>query len=90
MIALGFSNQWIQGIIFCVNIERYTLLLNGEEVGPIISNRGLYQGYPLSPCLFIICTENLSILFSEVERKGWIHSCKVKVSCLRVSYLFFC
>ncbi|MBA0823383.1 hypothetical protein Goarm_020118, partial [Gossypium armourianum] len=49
---------------------KYSIVLNGEE-GEIISpSRGLKQGDPLSPCLFLICSEGLSTLMRLAENDG--------------------
>nr|KYP35200.1 hypothetical protein KK1_043790 [Cajanus cajan] len=56
---------------------KFQVLMNGEEVGPITPGRGLRQGDPLSPYLFIIYAEGLSSLLQQAEARGDIHGIKI-------------
>ena len=67
MLKLGFDNRWVDLMMLCVSTVRYNVLVNGREVGPIIPKRGLRQGDPLSPYLFILCAEGLSSLIKRAE-----------------------
>lgn len=81
MRKLGFAEQWLQLIMMCVSTVSYSFKLNGEPVGYIHPKRGIHQGDPLSPFLFVICAEGLSALFDawEQQRKYavclfvWVH-----------------
>ncbi|CAL1406862.1 unnamed protein product [Linum trigynum] len=57
---IGLPSSWISFIMFCVEHNRMRLLWNGELSGPIIPTRGVRQGDPLSPYLFLLCMERLS------------------------------
>ncbi|KAL9419883.1 hypothetical protein AB3S75_037613 [Citrus x aurantiifolia] len=75
--------------MLCVSTVSYKVVRNGAEVGPIILSRGLQQGDPLSPYLFIICAKGLSSLICNRERAGLLHGVKVARSAPSISHLFF-
>lgn len=89
MLRMSFDEGWVTLIMMCVSTVSYKVCRNGEEVGPIVPSRGLRQGDPLSPYLFIICAEGLSSLIRNRERAGLIHGVKVARSAPTVSHLFF-
>ena len=75
--------------MLCVSTVSYSVSVNGELVGPFSPGRGLRQGDPLSPYLFIICAEGLSSLIKQVERRGAIHGCRICRGAPRISHLLF-
>ena len=56
---LGFHTKWIDWVMECITIISYSLLINGNSKGKIQSSRGIRQGDPLSPCMFILRVEFL-------------------------------
>ena len=66
MRKLGFAKRWISMIMKCIRTVQYSILLDGVPKGYIIPSRGLRQGYPLSPYLFLLCAEGLSTLIHKL------------------------
>jgi hypothetical protein len=89
MEKMGFAPQWISWIMLCVESVDYSIIVNGNSVGPIIPGRGLRQGDPLSPYLFIICAEGLSALIRQAEARGDIHGVKICKNAPIISHLLF-
>ena len=51
------QNIFIKWIMACLTITNFTITLNGGPVGHFIGGRGLKQGDPLSPLVFVLTME---------------------------------
>ncbi|XP_019157949.1 PREDICTED: uncharacterized protein LOC109154672 [Ipomoea nil] len=89
LLALGFDNRWIELLMLCVTTVSYNFMINGSRSSSITPTRGLRQGDPLSPYLFIICAEGLSVLLQQAQNRGLIHGCRVARGAPPISHLFF-
>uniref|UniRef100_A0A453H898 Reverse transcriptase domain-containing protein n=1 Tax=Aegilops tauschii subsp. strangulata TaxID=200361 RepID=A0A453H898_AEGTS len=89
MIKLGFTRAWVNIIMKCVSTVRYQIKVNGTLTEQFTPSRGLRQGDPLSPYLFVICAEGLSALLHEAEENGTIHGVKDCPAAPRVSHMLF-
>ncbi|CAA7050644.1 unnamed protein product [Microthlaspi erraticum] len=89
MERLGFSTKWIQWIMQCLTTVTYCYLINGSAQGHVTPSRGLRQGDPLSPYVFILCSEVLSGLCNKAQQEGTLPGIRVATRSPRVNHLLF-
>ncbi|XP_060969468.1 uncharacterized protein LOC133036755 [Cannabis sativa] len=89
LLRMGFHRHWVHLIMSCVTSVSYNITHGGHSMGPILPTRGLRQGDPLSPYLFLICAEGLSLLFKHFERQHWLTGCRVARGSPVVSHMLF-
>ena len=89
MAKLGFPDAWIERVMTYVSTPSYSVCINGKAFGNITPSRGLRQGEPLSPYLFLLCAEGFTALLAKVEAEGRIHGAAIRRSTLTISHLLF-
>ncbi|GJX86071.1 reverse transcriptase domain-containing protein, partial [Tanacetum coccineum] len=87
--SFGFGNKWCSWIKVCLNSLKASILINGSPTSEFSIKRGLRQGDPLSPFLFILVMEGLHNAFEEAVGNSLITSVNIKNSTINVSHLFY-
>lgn len=83
---LVFNQRWISWIQHCVGSPSFSIIVNGTPSGFIKSSRGLRQCDPLSPYLFTLIMESLTVLPDLEVLKGNISLSRMNFN---VSHLIF-
>ena len=89
MIKMGFHTNCVALMMRCVSSIKYSVKINGQPCGNIAPTRGLRQGNPLSPLLFLICAEGLSALLKKVGEQGTLRGVVACTRVPKISHLFF-
>ncbi|CAN1812278.1 Uncharacterized mitochondrial protein AtMg01250, partial [Linum perenne] len=67
---LGFHTGWVKLMMNWVKPVEYAVNINGSLMDKFKPSRGLRQGCPLSPFLFILCAEGLLALVRREIGRG--------------------
>ena len=73
----------------CVTTVSYSYLVNDSAYGNVVPQRGIRQGDPLSPYLFILCGEVLSGLCRRAQESGIMTGIRLTKQCPRINHLLF-
>ncbi|XP_012442051.2 uncharacterized protein LOC105767072 [Gossypium raimondii] len=89
LLKMGFSNAWVVKIMDCVCSVRYRVKCNDTLSDVISPERGLRQGDPLSPYLFLFCMEALSRMLIESQGLNKLKGIRACKDGSRINHLFF-
>nr|GEX63523.1 RNA-directed DNA polymerase, eukaryota, reverse transcriptase zinc-binding domain protein [Tanacetum cinerariifolium] len=84
----GFGDRWCGWIYECLRTSRGSVLVNGSPTKEFQFFKGLKQGDPLAPFLFILVMESLHISFNRVVEAGLFQGIVLNSS-TQLSHLFF-
>ena len=89
LLTMGFDGRWVNLIMHCVTSVNYSFVINGRVKGAVRPSRGLRQGDPLSPYLFILVADAFSRMLLTAVQEKRIHGAKASRSGPEISHLLF-
>ncbi|XP_021835103.2 uncharacterized protein [Spinacia oleracea] len=87
LVLLDFPKHFVDMVMQCVTTPMFSLMLNGSMHGFFKSKRGLRQGDPISPQLFVICMEYLSRILNRVSS---MHQFQFHLRCKGIGLTHLC
>jgi hypothetical protein len=82
----GFGHCWRRAISLLLSTASSRILLNGEPGPPIFHQRGLRQGDPLAPMMFILALEPLQRLLKKATESGLLSPLSHSAARMRASF----
>jgi hypothetical protein len=89
MLKLGFSEGFVSLIMKCVQTVKFSVRVNGHFSDMFSPTRGIRQGDPISPYLFLLCAEGLSSLLKFSGPNYLAKGIRVGVHAPWISHLLF-
>ncbi|GKC20677.1 RNA-directed DNA polymerase, eukaryota [Tanacetum coccineum] len=88
-VKMGFGRKWCAWIRGCLESSVTSILVNGSPTNEFKIRRGLRQGDPLSPFLFILAMEGLHMLISRAIHSSQLHGLQIGNGDVTASHLFY-
>ncbi|KAL4278435.1 hypothetical protein GQ457_03G038090 [Hibiscus cannabinus] len=89
MEKMGFGPTWLKWIYCCLSTASISVLINGSPSNAFSIGRGLRQGCPLSPMLFILVAEALSVLIRSANKMSLFNGVRLGPSVPEITHLQF-
>nr|GEX41823.1 RNA-directed DNA polymerase, eukaryota, reverse transcriptase zinc-binding domain protein [Tanacetum cinerariifolium] len=85
----GFGDKWCKWIQCCLRSSRGSVIVNDSPMEEFQFDKGLKQGDPLSPFLFILVMESLHLSFQRIVDAGMFHGIKLREDLVNLSHMFY-
>ncbi|GKF04885.1 reverse transcriptase domain, reverse transcriptase zinc-binding domain protein [Tanacetum coccineum] len=84
---MGFGERWCKWVQTCQKSASVSVLVNGSPTLEFKMERGVKQGDPLSPFLFLVAAEGLNVTLKDAVRTGLYKGVKIGTSDIPIFHL---
>ncbi|XP_031115795.1 uncharacterized protein LOC116019654 [Ipomoea triloba] len=84
-----FNPDWIRNIMTCISTARFSILWDGQRSDFFNPSRGIRQGDPISPFIFVLCIERLCHLIQGAVSNGSWKGIQISKNGPSLSHLCF-
>jgi hypothetical protein len=85
----GLNRHFINLIHACISSPTFSVIINGQPFARFKGNRGIRQGCPLSPYLFVLVIDELSINLQEAMATNSLTGITLGPNCPQIHSLLF-
>ena len=85
----GFGSRWRKWIKGCLSSSNFSVMVNGRPRGIFNASRGIRQGDPLSPFIFVLVVDALNRLVVRARDVGLIEGFEIGRDRVKLSHLQF-
>ena len=85
----GLHSHFINLIHSCISSPTFSVVINGQPFARFRGNRGIRQGCPLSPYLFVLAINELSIALQEAMSANCLAGITLGPNCPPIHPLLF-
>lgn len=85
----GLHGHFINLIYACISSPIFSVIINGQQFQRFRSNRGIWQGCPLSPYLFVMAINELSLALNEAMTMHNLQGISLGPNCPPIHSLLF-
>ncbi|GMI87152.1 hypothetical protein HRI_002384500 [Hibiscus trionum] len=89
LTKFGFGDRWRKWLQSCISTASISILINGSPTDNFRIQRGLRQGCPLSPLIYNIVAEGLSLVLAKASKARFFSGVKIGSEDLEVTHLQF-
>lgn len=89
LLVLGFDPHWVNLIMAYVTTVTYKIKFNGTVGTSFAPHRGIRQGDPISPYLFILAAEGLTALINDAVQHNTMSGAQLSRNGPTLSHLMF-
>jgi hypothetical protein len=85
----GLRSHFINLVHACISSPTFSVIINGQSFAKFNSTRGIRQGCPLSPYLFVLAVNELSLMLQDALQANHLSGISLGPNCPPIHSLMF-